>query len=198
VTHLVVTLLTAVAAFASTNIDDLVLVSMLFLAARTGTIHARDIVVGQYLGFVTLLVISILAAAGLAVVSSRLLGVLGLLPLSLGLRGLWKAVRSHDKDSHAELFVSGPLQVAAMTVANGGDNISVYSLLLRGLHLGDLLITVAVFLALLGLWCVAGVLLGSDKRVSAAVRGVSHWFVPAVFLVIGTVVLVRFGLAPAR
>lgn len=56
--ELVTAITTGVAAFIATNIDDIVILT-LFFAQVNATFCRRHIVVGQYLGFCTLLVVSL-------------------------------------------------------------------------------------------------------------------------------------------
>jgi cadmium resistance protein CadD (predicted permease) len=83
----------------------------------------------------------------------------------------------------------GPLQVAAVTIANGADNLSVYTPLFRTIGTGGTVLTVAVFAMLVAVWCAAGAWLGSHRRVVAVVERSGHWLVPAVFVVIGAAIL---------
>jgi cadmium resistance protein CadD (predicted permease) len=192
--HLGATLLTAVVVFVSTNVDDLVLVVALFAAASTGALRRWHVVAGQYLGFVVLVIISLLAGQGLTIVPTRWVGLLGLLPVLLGVRGLIKA-RHIDPDAGQVYSVigSGPLPVAVATIANGGDNLTIYSLLFRTSTTGDIAIAIVIVIAGVALRCAAGVLLSADKRVAKSMQRLSRWLVPLVFVTIGTTVLIRTG-----
>ena len=88
VTDLVTTALSGVWPFAVTNVDDLVVLAALFVTVGRGRPSVRQIVIGQYLGIGVLVAISVLVAVGLAGVPERWIGMLGLVPLALGLRGL--------------------------------------------------------------------------------------------------------------
>jgi cadmium resistance protein CadD (predicted permease) len=77
-----------------------------------------------------------------------------------------------------------------VTIANGADNISVYTPLFRTLGAAGTLVTVAVFAVLVGVWCAAGAWLGSHRRVVALVGKAGPWLVPVVFVVIGVLILV--------
>jgi cadmium resistance transport/sequestration family protein len=179
---------TAVGVFAGTNIDDLVVLTALFLAARTrGKPRPWHIVAGQYLGFAALVAISAVAAGGLVVVPDEWVGLLGLIPLALGIRGLWRA----GDDSTP--LASGLLGVASVTIANGADNIGVYTPLFRTLGVGAALLTVAIFLVLMAAWCAAGAWLGSHRGVVDALEKVGHLLVPVVFIAIGVWIIVESG-----
>jgi len=124
----------SVGVFAGTNVDDLVVLTVLFLAARAGG-RPRPVQIwaGQYTGIGVLVAVSALAALGLAVVPGRWVGLLGLVPLALGVRGLVGAVRSRGAtgdDGPAEI-AAGTLPVAGVTIANGADNIEASGLAAR-------------------------------------------------------------------
>ena len=79
----------AIGLFAATNIDDIVVLTVLFLASSRGKPRPWQIVAGQYLGFITLVVISVIAALGLTIVPDEWVGFLGLIPLGIGIWMLW-------------------------------------------------------------------------------------------------------------
>lgn len=168
---------------------------MLFLSFRaSGVPRASQIWVGQYAGIAVLVAISVLAALGLTVVPDRWVGLLGLIPLGLGIRGLVRANRDRRDpvgagDDPRPVIARGALPVAAITIANGADNISVYTPMLRTLGLANALVTAAVFAALVAAWCAAGAWLGSHRAVIAIVERYGQWIVPAVFIVLGFVIL---------
>ena len=73
------TIASAIGLFAATNIDDIVVLTVLFLASSRGKPRPWQIVAGQYLGFITLVVISVIAALGLTIVPDEWVGFLGLI-----------------------------------------------------------------------------------------------------------------------
>ncbi|GAA3443306.1 cadmium resistance transporter [Planomonospora venezuelensis] len=186
---------TAAAVFAGTNVDDLIVLTVLFLSSRAGgRPRPWQIVGGQYAGIAVLVAISAVAALGLTVVPDAWVGLLGLLPLGLGLWGLRGAVRPGGGDGDGSpVIATGLLTVAGVTVANGADNISVYTPVFRTTGLAASLVTVAVFAVLVAVWCAAGSWLGSHRRVVAAVERSGHWLVPVVFIVIGAVIVLESG-----
>ncbi|MFY1688021.1 cadmium resistance transporter [Plantactinospora sp. WMMB782] len=112
-----------------TNVDDLVVLTLFFLSARAvGKPRRWQIWLGRYAGIAVLVLVSAVAALGLTVVPDRWVGLLGLVPCALGVRGLGSAFRSRGKDEPpAPVVGTGLLSVAAVTVTNGADNISVYT-----------------------------------------------------------------------
>jgi len=186
------TVIVAASVFAGTNVDDLLVLTVLFLAAHGGgRARPAQIWLGQYLGMAALVAVSFLAALGLAVVPDRWVGLLGLVPLALGVGGLVTAARRRggDEGEDAGIGVAGVLPVAGLTVANGADNVSVYTPMFRSLPAGTDALTVIVFAAGVAAWCLAGSWLGGHRAVVAVVRRAGQWLVPAVFVAVGTGVL---------
>jgi cadmium resistance transport/sequestration family protein len=187
------TLGTSIGIFASTNVDDIVVLTLLFLSARAlGNPQTWEIWVGQYVGVGALVAISVVGALGLALVPERWVGLAGLLPLALGVVGLIRAVRARgDRQDPSPVVASGLLSVVGVTVANGADNISIYTPVFRTIGATASLITVAAFAVGVALWCAAGSWLGSHKQVVVIVERWGHWIVPIVFIAIGTFILIE-------
>ena len=184
------TAIAAIGLFAGTNVDDLLVLTVLFLTSRArGRPRPWQIWTGQYAGIATLVAVAAAAALGLTVVPDRWVHLLGLIPLALGLKGLVSAYRSRDTGDPPPT-ATGVLSVAALTVANGADNIAVYTPVFRTIGLAASLTTVAVFAALTATWCAAGSWLASHRAVVAAVSRWGHWLVPLVFVTIGIVIVV--------
>ncbi|MEV8635223.1 cadmium resistance transporter [Streptosporangium sp. NPDC051023] len=175
---------TAAAVFTGTNVDDIVILTVLFLAARSGGVPPPwKIVAGQYVGIAALVVVSAVAALGLAVVPDRWVGLLGLIPFGLGVWGFFR------KGDDAEPVASGVVSIAGVTVANGADNISVYTPMFRTIGPASSLVTVAVFAVLVAVWCAVASWLGSHKKIIELVERSGRWLVPVVFMVIGAVIV---------
>jgi cadmium resistance protein CadD (predicted permease) len=187
------TITTAIGAFAVTNIDGFVLLTILFIDSQTGGLRRSYIVAGQYLGFAVLLGISGAAAAGLMVVPTRWVGLLGLLPLLVSVRGFVKAARYRGDDGKQPLTSNSLLAVIAVTVANGGDNLAVYVLMFHAEASSEAAITVLVFALSLAVWCAGAMLLGTHAWVVSALIRAGQWLVPTVYFIIGAAILVTSG-----
>lgn len=179
----------AAVVFAATDIDDIVILTLFFVAARTtGQPRTWEIVAGQYLGIGALALASAVIAGGLLVVPDPWTGLLGLLPIALGVR----ALRSSG-DDEPPAVVTGALGVAGVTIANGADNVAVYVPVFRALGMADSAVFLLVFVLLIALWCVAGAWLGGHRRVVRLVERAGAWLVPTIFIAIGLVILVSSG-----
>jgi cadmium resistance protein CadD (predicted permease) len=176
-------------AFVATTVDDLIIVTAFFTAGRvTGRPRPLTVVTGQYVGFGLIVGISLATALGLHAVPDRWVGLLGFVPIGFGVWGLWQ-LRATDEASRPVLAttVTG---IAAVTFSNGGDNIGVFTPLFRSLPIGGAILTASGFMALVGVWCLLGALLGRHRLVVATLGRISHWLVPVVFIAIGVLILV--------
>jgi cadmium resistance transport/sequestration family protein len=189
------TLGAAVGVFVGTNIDDVIVLTVLFLSARAaGKPRPWQIWVGQYAGIGVLVVVSAVAALGLSIVPDRWVGLLGLVPFVLGVKGLIAAICARGADDPpAPTTATGLISVAGVTIANGADNISVYTPMFRTIGLTSSLVTVAVFAVGVAVWCLAASWLGSHKKVIEIVQRYGHWIVPGVFMLIGAVIVIESG-----
>ncbi|MEU7846214.1 cadmium resistance transporter [Micromonospora parva] len=179
----------AAVVFAATDIDDIVILTLFFVAARTtGRPRTWQIVAGQYLGIGALALASAVIAGGLLVVPDPWTGLLGLLPIALGVRAL-----RGSGDDEQPAVVTGALGVAGVTIANGADNVAVYVPVFRALGVADSAAFLLVFVLLIAVWCVAGAWLGGHRRVVRLVERAGAWLVPAIFIAIGLVILVSSG-----
>ncbi|ROP75187.1 cadmium transporter [Frigoribacterium sp. ACAM 257] len=191
------TIVAAVGLFAATNIDDLVVLTVLFVASARGALPGWKVVAGQYAGFVTLVAISVVAAAGLTIVPDKWVGFLGLIPLAIGIYGLVRTLRRRgdddDDDDDDAISAVGLLGVAGITIANGADNISLYTPVFRTNPVQDTVVTIIVFLVLVAVWCLTARFIGTSKTVSELLERVEHWLVPAVFIGLGLYILIESG-----
>ena len=184
----------AVFLFVVTNVDD-VLVLALFFARGAGRRGATArIVVGQYLGFLGILVISVAGAYGATFLPDSAIRYLGVVPLALGLRSAWQAWRDrgHDDDDRALRDV-GPSTwaVAAVTFANGGDNIGVYVPVFATGAVARTSLYVLVFLFLLAALLAAGRLLATRRAVAILLTRWGHVLLPIVLIALGLLILLE-------
>lgn len=193
------TIAAAVGLFAATNIDDIVVLTVLFLATTRGALSGWKVVAGQYLGFIALVAISVIAAAGLTIVPDEWVGLLGLIPLAIGVYGLIRTLRRRgddDDDDESAIRAGGLLGVAGITIANGADNISLYTPVFRTSPVADTVVTIIVFFLLVAVWCLVARVVGTNKTVTELLERVEHWLVPAVFIGLGLFILIESGVLP--
>ncbi|GAA0253503.1 cadmium resistance transporter [Cryptosporangium japonicum] len=182
--------------FAVTNIDDILILALFFAqgAGRRGT--ARRIALGQYLGFLAILVVAGAAAFGATFLPGSAVPYLGLLPLALGIKaavGAWR--HRHDSDDSPRDGDGGPraLEVAAVTFANGGDNIGVYVPVFATAGAGGTSVYVVVFLVLVAVWVAAGRYFATRPAIARVLSRWGHVLLPIVLIALGAFILVDGG-----
>ena len=181
----------AVALFAGTNVDDLVVLALLNASSRTGGRPRRwEIWAGQYAGFAVLAGLPVAAGRGLALVPERWLWLLALIPLVLGIVGLVSAIRSMRRGEQPRPpSVGGPVGVAALAIVNGADNLAAYTLFFATTGTAQVTVTLVVFAVCVAVWCLAGSLLTRHARITAVVSRYSHWILPVALILISLYVL---------
>jgi len=185
--------------FASTNIDDMLLLAAFFADPR---LRRRSIVAGQYLGIGALVLASASAALLALALPDGWVALLGVVPLLLGLSKL-PALRTgtigggggseerrlQDQEHNAERGLrSQALAVASVTVANGGDNIGVY-VPLFATALDAIAIYALTFAVMTGVWCALGYLLVNNRILGGTIRRYGHVALPIVLIALGVYIL---------
>src|SRR5215469_30523 len=196
-------ILLAVVAFTSTNLDDLFLLSCLFVDVKFST---RSIIIGQFIGMSVLVLASVLIAWFAVAIPGGWLALLGLAPFFLGATRFWKLwqERQANRTLSSSEFV-GPEQlnwtksryavwtVMILTVANGGDNLSVY-IPLFSVQLGMLPIYLTVFALMTGLWCLLAYYLTNHPLLRERLKRYGRILIP--FVLVGVGLRVLWGAKP--
>jgi cadmium resistance protein CadD (predicted permease) len=196
----------AAAAFVGTNIDNCVVTMALVSSAPLERAHR--IAAGQVIGFAVLVAVAAAAAAVLFEFSAAVVGLLGLVPLALGLRGLVALGRSQRGEEHPEekgrgrkrrlrpeeRAVGRSLTAAALiTISAGGDNLAAYIPLFRVGGAANVGAILAVFVVgeVLVTWLVlAG---GRHPGARSVMLRLGHLAVPVLLCCIGVLVMVEAG-----
>jgi cadmium resistance protein CadD (predicted permease) len=178
--------LTAAVAFLSTNIDDIFLL-MGFFADRT--FKPKQIVIGQYLGIGALVLASVVCALISLAIAPGYIHLLGFLPIAIGLKKLWESFSEGDSDKKRKYNAFQAFSVAAVTIANGGDNIGVYTPLFATISKPALSVTIIVFAVLTALWCVLGHWFVHNKRFGKQIRFWGGRLLPFVLIGLGIKIL---------
>ena len=116
------TIVSALLVFVSTSIDYFVVLTILF--ASQGKKGLKSIYVGQYLGTGLLVLASLIAAYFLNFIPQDwIIGLLGLIPLGLGIRAIFVDEDIDEEDIEGKITGDGSkiLAFTSLTVAMGGD-----------------------------------------------------------------------------
>lgn len=199
------TILAGLASFVATNVDDLVIL-MLFFSQVGHYLTPRHIVVGHTLGFSLLVLASSPGFLGGLVIPKMWIGLLGFLPLAIGIYQLLNRqenaeiqavsytlpepeVKRFWARTFSHLLPTQTLQVAAVTLANGGDNISIYLPLFASSNREQLAILLSVFFTLSLLWCYIGYQLSRHPVIAPILTRHGHAVVPFVLIGLGLFIL---------
>ena len=207
---LILNVISAIGAFIVTNIDDIFVLMLLFSQAKAQVktseglkgnqtenkhISPKDIIIGQYLGFTLLVVVSLLGTFGVMLIPEKWVGLLGLIPIYLG---IMLFIKGEDDDENAILsslnsgkYNSVFLSVAFITFANGGDNIGIYVPFFSTLTMNQLAVTVITFFIMVAIWCFIGYRLAAFKHVSETLENYGRWIIPIVFIGLGIYIMVE-------
>lgn len=203
------TIITGIIAFAATNIDDIIILLLFFSQVNT-RLSRQHIVVGQYLGFTTIIIASLPGYFGGLIVPREWIGLLGLLPIAIGIKQLISredTTQVQTVSSELEkATTSNPIvsflfsvlnpqtyKVAAVTVANGGDNISIYIPLFAGSQLTSLGVILAVFFIMVGVWCAIAYLLTRQPTIAHVLSRYGKHVVPFVLIGLGLSIMYERG-----
>lgn len=206
-------IVSAVAAFAATNIDDIFLLMLYFSRANNDPRREREIILGQYLGFFVLVFISVLGYLGSLLFPRQYVGLLGFFPIVFGIRELLELSKGKDTEELTvdEANAKGQQNtrhgiggsrlfrwlnpqvgsIAAVTIANGSDNIAVYSPLFAAGDASSMIIMIAVFLVMVRLWCLVADWLAENPVTAGPLRRYGRLLMPFVLIGIGLLILVE-------
>ena len=188
-------IVTSIILYSGTAVD-LLIILMLFFAKRKSRKDIINIYLGQFLGSVSLILLSLLFAFVLDYIPSKeILGLLGLIPIFLGLKVLLlgdsdgEAIAKEGlrKDNKNLIFL-----VAMITFAScGADNIGVFVPYFTTLNLANLIVALLIFLVMIYLLVFSAQKLAQVPSVGETLEKYSRWFVAVVYLGLGIYILVE-------
>ncbi len=188
---------TGITAFCATNLDD-ILILLLFFTQVSTHLRRRQIVMGQYLGFAGLVLASLPGFFGGLLLPRPWLGLLGLIPIFIGFSRFFNAdepeetqtLPTHSPPAINSLMSAQTYGVAAITFANGGDNIGIYMPLFASSSWQSLTIILGEFFVLVGLWCYAAYQLTKIQAIAKNLTRYGNFIVPFVLIGLGILILI--------
>ena len=186
---------TSIILYSGTAVDVRIIL-MLFFAKRKSRKDIINIYLGQFLGSVSLIFLSLLFAFVLDYIPSKeILGLLGLIPIFLGLKVLLLG------DSDGEAIAKDGLRkdnknliflVAMITFAScGADNIGVFVPYFTTLNLANMIVTLLTFLVMIYLLVFSAQKLAQVPSVGETLEKYSRWFIAVVYLGLGMYILIE-------
>lgn len=182
----------ALISFISTNMDDIFVLMILYaqVSSKKGWIR---IIAGQYLGTYLLTGMSILGAFGTHQLPSKYIGLLGIIPIFLGVRTwiTYKRSAKEETDSTQENASISVLGVTLFTITNGADNIGVYIPVFSRYSMTELVLTSLVFGVMIALWCLIGFKLANYPFIKNKIQKYQHIIVPSVLIALGLLIILE-------
>ena len=190
------TIVTAAILYIATAVDLLVILLIFFARAKTRKEY-RDIYIGQYVGSVTLIVVSLFFAFVLNYVPEKwILGLLGLIPIYLGIKVAIYGDSDGEERAKKELNEKGLSKlvgtIAIVTIAScGADNIGLFVPYFVTLSVPNLLITLFVFLILIFFLVFTAQKLADIPGVGEIVEKFGRWIMAVIYIALGLFIIIE-------
>ena len=196
-----------IAAFVSTNIDDL-LILMAFFA--TPKFSPFQIVLGQYIGMGSLIVVSLLGLLIALVVPRNLIGLIGLFPIAIGIKELLELHKKSNNDNNnkdneeeeeekelakrdlqrSKKIAYVPFLTVAAVTFSGGEEIGIYtSLFATNNEVSQIIMLVLVVMVLTGFWCGLANYFVNHSFLADRFRHIAARLLPFVLIGLGIYIL---------
>jgi len=190
-----------IAAFVSTNIDDLFILMVFFANPR---FPVSQIVLGQYIGMGSLISVSLLGSLIALVVPRNLIGLIGLFPIAIGIKELLelrkKSNNNDDKDNEEphkqrlqrskKIAAYLPFLTVAAVTFSGGEEIGIYaSLFATNNEVSQIITLVSVIMVLTGFWCGLANYLVNHSFLADHFRRIGARVLPFVLIGLGIYIL---------
>lgn len=181
------------------------------VSQRRTNFRRRHILIGQYLGFTAIIIASLPGFFGAFLIRRELIGLLGILPILIGFKQLlypepetteiqtvttdFKQPAPNNPILSFLLSILHPqtYKVAAVTVANGGDNISIYIPLFASHNLVSLGVILSAFFLMLGVWSAIAYLLSRHPTIAFILSRYGKHLVPFVLISLGLFIIYESG-----
>ncbi|QLE54399.1 cadmium resistance transporter [Nostoc sp. TCL26-01] len=198
------------AAFATTFDDNLYLTA--FFGKVNHAFRPRHIIIGEFVGFTILVMASLPGFFGGLVLPEAWIGLLGLLPIIIGVSHLISRKQEEDtvqdisvKLSHranpqrrkksliATLKDPQTYRVSAVTIANGGNNIGIYVPLFASSNVPSLAVILCVCYAAIGLWCFVSYNLTRNPVMATVMTRYGRKIFPFILIYLGLSIIIKSG-----
>lgn len=186
-------ILTAIITFIATGIDEIFVLTIIFVYANNKK-SIRDVYIGQQIGMIILLAISVLAIFGITLITEKWVGILGFLPIIKGVKIL---INGDDDDEKEEIinktsrYKSLILSVTVIAIAGGGEELAIYIPYFASLSTEYLIITLITFTILVPIWCKICSKISSIKQIQNTATKYERILLPIVFIGLGIFVLIE-------
>lgn len=192
------TIFSAIAVYISTSIDYLFILLIIFSQSQTKK-GIRQIYLGQYLGTGVLVAVSLFAAYVLNFIPQDwIIGLLGLIPIYLGIRVAMGGEEEAEEDEVMEKLESRGSNrlfwtVALITLASGGDNLGIYIPYFASISFSEIILALIVFAISIAVLCYISYQLAKISFVAETLEKYERIIVPIVFIGLGIFIMLENG-----
>ena len=194
-------IVTSIILYSGTAVD-LLIILMLFFAKRKSRKDIINIYLGQFLGSVSLILLSLLFAFVLNYIPSKeILGLLGLIPIFLGLKVLLLGDSDGEAIAKEKLTLTfeptnaylSKLSNAVKTFleSNHYKENNILGPYFTTLNLANLIVTLLTFLVMIYLLVFSAQKLAQVPSVGETLEKYSRWFIAVVYLGLGMYILIE-------
>lgn len=190
------TIMTAIILYTATAVDLLVILLIFFAKANTKKEY-RDIYIGQYVGSLALILISLFLAFVLNYVPEKwILGLLGLIPIYLGIRVAISGDCEGEERAKRELNEKGLSKlvgmVAIVTIAScGADNVGLFVPYFVTLKTIELITTLIIFIILILVLVFSAQLLSKTPGIGEVIERFNRWIMAVIYIGLGLFIIIE-------
>lgn len=183
-----------ITAFIASNIDDTFILILLFSGRSFQTHH---IMIGQFMGIGVLIIISALGALIAFVLPPFFIALMGLIPIAIGIKRLLeyqersqtsgknKTIQDYRKQNFIPI-----LAVSGITIANGGDDIGVFTPLFANFNtVGEVSTLVTIFMGMTVVWCFLTYYFVNHPLIATRIQRYGNIMTPFVLIGLGLYIL---------
>jgi len=189
------TLLASLIAFVVTNLDDIFILILFFSDPK---LKHHNIIIGQFLGISTLILLSFAGSFVGLIIDIKYVGLLGIIPIYIGIKSLINLLYQRGSEEEVAINLNSDstgsqfkqtLAVASVTIANGGDNISIYIPLYAAFTTSGKVTMTVVFLLMTAAWCFIANHLSNHPIIKRSLEKYGHFITPFVFILLGIYIM---------
>ncbi len=189
----------SIIAFITTEMDDFIVLFVLF--SKVYSLEKKiAVIIGKYVGLTFVVVACKYFSDILCVIPRGMLGLLGLIPIFIG---IWYGIQGYKKkntDSKKQsisfkslFFVFLVAETFVITLADSGDNIAVYISFFTSLSQSEFITACIVFAVMEIIWCLTAIAVMNAKSIKDYILESHQVIIPLLFVVLGVYILLNDG-----
>lgn len=192
---MVSSIISALFTYLVTSIDELPILFMLY-TKKSNRGKARIITETYYVGTFILVGIGVIGAFGLGLfIPKNILGLIGLVPIVMGIKAFIKGDVDEEEEAEEAMskHTSLRLQILAITIGLGVDDLAVYVPLFTTLSGAEFIVMTFVFAIATGILCYLSYRLTSIKPITGLIEKYERPIVGTTFIAVGLFIMYESG-----